>query len=97
MVTFPTITSFMVKKFQICISFLSSSRKQCLPVCYLLFYMVETTFSNLLNYTDFVHKISHIKPSKYDSTFGTQISICLKKSLGMRGRGDEVVDRNKHF
>ncbi len=38
----------------------------------------------LLNYTDFAHKILHIKPSKYDSTFGNKISKCLKKSWGMR-------------
>ena len=46
----------------------------------------------LLNYTDFVHKISHTKPSKYDSTSGTKISICLKKNWG-----DVAVDRNKHL
>ncbi len=51
---------------------------------------MKTTFSNfqmffffwfLLNYTDFVLKISHTKPSKYDSTFGTKISICLLRLL----------------
>ncbi len=63
----------------------------------------ETTFSNFLEfffsfffryflkYTDYAHKISHAKPFKYDSTFGTKILICLKKV------GDEAVDRNKHF
>ncbi len=53
---------------------------------------METMFSNfqevfrwfLQNYTDFGHKISHIKPSKYDSTFGIKISIYLKKVRGMR-------------
>ncbi len=48
--------------------------------------------SFLLNYTDFVHKISHIKPSKYDSTFDTKISIMFEKMLV-----DEAVDRNKHL
>ncbi len=55
--------------------------------------MVETTFISfqagfspiVLNYTDFAHKISHTKPSKYDSTSGNKISICLKKKIwGMR-------------
>ncbi len=64
---------------------------QCL--CYLLFYkwwkphflISKRIFCwFLLNYTDFAHKIWHIKPSKYDSTFGTKISICLKKVRGMR-------------
>ena len=53
--------------------------------------MGETTFSNfqevfhwfLQNYTNFAHEISHIKPSKYDSTFGTKISM-FEKSWGMR-------------
>ncbi len=57
--------------------------------------MVETTFLIskqvfrwfLLNYTDYAHNISHTKPSKYDWTSGTEISICLKKKLG-----DEAVD-----
>ncbi len=46
----------------------------------------------LLNYTDFAHKISHIKPSKYDSIIsGTNIQMFEKKL------GDEAVDRNKHL
>ncbi len=85
MVTFPT------KTLQICISFVSNLGKQCL--CYLLFYkwwkphfLISKRVFNwfFLNYTDFAHKISHIKPSKDDSTFGTKISICLKKVGGMR-------------
>ena len=63
--------------------------------------MVETTFSYfqegfswfLLSYTDFAHKISHKKPSKYDSTFGTKISIMFEKSWGNKA----VVDQNKHL
>ncbi len=57
--------------------------------------MVETTLISkrvfrcfLLNYTDFAHEISHIKPSKYNSTFGIKISICLKKAGGW-GYGSE--------
>ncbi len=55
--------------------------------------MVETTFINFQSgfslispnvCTDFAHKISYTKPSKYDSTSGTKISICLKKFGGMR-------------
>ena len=42
----------------------------------------------LLNYTDFVHKISHTKPSKYDSTSGTKISIIMfEKNWGGGGWG----------
>ncbi len=91
MVTFPTITSSMVEKLQICISFLSNLRKQCL--CYLLFHKWwKTRFLIskrvfrwfLCNYTDFARKISHMKPSKYDSTSGTKIFIPLKKGWGMR-------------
>ncbi len=91
MVTFPANTSPFVKKLQICISFVSNLRKQCL--CYLLFYkwwkqhflISKRVFRwFLLNYTGFAHKIAHTKPSKYDSTFGTKISICLKKVGGMR-------------
>ncbi len=69
---------------------------------FIVFKMVETTFSNfregfsliwfLPNYKEFAHETSHIQPSKYDSTFGTKISICLKK-IG----GDEAVYRNKHL
>ena len=36
-----------------------------------------------------MHQISHIRPAKYDSNFGTKISIMLKKKLG-----DEAVDQN---
>ena len=70
-------------------SFESNNRKQCL--CYLLYYkMVETRFLIskkvfhwfLSNYTEFVHE-TFIQPSKYDSTSGPKISICLKK-WGMR-------------
>ena len=91
MATFPTNISSTVKKLQICISFVSNLRKQCL--CYLLFYkwwkprllISKPVFRwFLLNYTDFAHKISHTKPSKYDSTSGTKIPKCLKKSLRMR-------------
>ena len=91
MVTFPTNTSSMLKKLQLCISFVSNWRKQRL--CYLLFYkwwkprllISKKVFRwFLLNYTDFAHKITHVKPSKYDSTFGTKIAICLKKVGGMR-------------
>ncbi len=91
MVTFPTNISTMVKTLQICISFVSNLRKQYL--CYLLFYkwwkprflISKRVFRWFLpNYTDFAHTISHMKPSKYDSTFGTKISICLKKVVGMR-------------
>ncbi len=97
MVTFPTKTSSMVKKLQICYSFVISLKKQCL--CYLFykwwkphFLISKRVFRRfLLNYTDFAHKLSHIKPSKYDSTFSTKISICLKKV------GDEAVDWNKHL
>ncbi len=84
MVTIQKIANFF--------SFESNTRKQCLY--YLLFYkMVETTFSNFLEglslispklYTEFVHESLHIQPSKYDSTSGTKISICLKKVGGMR-------------
>ncbi len=42
----------------------------------------------LLNYTDFALKISRIKPSKYDSTFGTKVCVCLKK-VGRWGCGSE--------
>ena len=38
----------------------------------------------LLNYTDFAKKKSQIKPSTYDSTFDTKVSVCLKKRWGMR-------------
>ncbi len=38
-----------------------------------------------------MHTILHKKPSKYKSTFGTKISICLKK-LGV-----EAVDLNKYL
>ena len=56
--------------------------------------MVETTFSNFregfhsfrLNYREFVHEL-HTKPSKYDSTSGTRISMFEKLW------GDEAVDR----
>ncbi len=91
MVTFPTKTSSMVKKLQMCISFVSNLRKECL--CYLLFYkwwkprflISKRVFRwFLLNYFEFAHQISHTRPSKYDSTFGTNISICLKKVGGMR-------------
>ncbi len=84
MVTFPTKTSSHGEKLQICISFVSNLRKQCL--CYLLFYkwweprflISKRVFRWFLrNYTDFAHKISHIKPSKYGSTFGTKISMRL--------------------
>ena len=95
MVTFRTKISSMVKKLQICNSLVSNLRKHCL--CYLLFYnwwKPCLLFSKrvfrcfLLNYTDFAHEISHTKPSKYDSTFGTKISICLKK-VGGWGCGSE--------
>ncbi len=95
MVTFPTKTSSMVKKLQQCISFVSNWRKQCL--CYLLFYKWwKPRFLNskrvfrwfLLNYIKFARQISLIRPSKYDSTFGTKISICLKK-VGGWGCGSE--------
>ncbi len=91
MATFPANISSAVKKLQICISFGSNLRKQCL--CYLLFYkwwkprlLISRSVFRwfLLNYTDFAHKISHTKPSKYDPTSGTKISICLKKFGGMR-------------
>ncbi len=91
MVTFPTKTSSLVKKLQICISFVSNLRKECLR--YLLFYkwwkprflISKRVFGwFLLNYIEFAHQISHIRSSKYDSTFGTKISICLKKVGGMR-------------
>ena len=91
MVTFHSKTSSIMKNLQIYISFVSILKKQCL--CYLLFYKWWPRFLIskrvfrwfLLNYiTDFAHKISHIKPSKYDSSFGTKISICLKKVGGMR-------------
>ena len=36
----------------------------------------------LLNYTEFLHETSHIMPSKYDSTSGTNISVSLKISGG---------------
>ncbi len=73
----------------------SNLRKQCL--CYLLFYkwwkpcflISKRVFRWFLqNYTDFAHEISHMKPSKYYSTFGTKISICLKK-VGGWGCGSE--------
>ncbi len=75
---------------QICISFASNLRKQCL--CYLLFYkwwkprllITEQVFRRfLLNYADLAYNISHTKPSKYDSTSGTKLRI-LKKVGGMR-------------
>ncbi len=95
MVTFPTKTSSMVEKLQICISFARNLRKQCLG--YLLFYkwwkprflISKRGFRwFLLNYIESAHQISHIRPSKYDSTFGTKISICLKK-IGGWGCGSE--------
>ncbi len=42
----------------------------------------------LLNNTGFMHETSHIKPSKYDSAFGTKISLWLKKIMGW-GCGSE--------
>ncbi len=97
MTTFPTNISFTVKKWQICISFASNNylRKQCL--CYLLCYkwwkpcllISKPVFRwFLLNYTDFANKISYTNPSKYDSTSGTKISICLNK-VGGWGCGSE--------
>ncbi len=91
MVTFQTNTSSTVKKLQISISFESNYRKQYL--CYLLFLkwwkprflISERVFHWFLrNYKEFAHETSHIQPSKYDSTSGTKISICLKKIEGMR-------------
>ncbi len=85
MATFPTNISSMVKKLQICISFVSNLRKQCL--CYLLFYKLwkpcllisKQVFRRFfLNYTDFANKIS-----KYDSTSGIK-SLYVWKRLGMR-------------
>ncbi len=79
-------------------------RKQCL--CYLLFYkMVETHFLIISqrvfhwfypNYREFVHETSHIQPSKYDSTSGTKISICLKK-IGGWGCGSEQAPLTKLY
>ncbi len=37
----------------------------------------------LVNYKEFVHETVLTKPSKYDSTSGTKISICLKIFGGM--------------
>ncbi len=62
--------------------------------------MVEITFSHFQeglslitpNYNEFVHETSHIKPSKYDSTSVTTISICLKTNWE-----DKVVNWNKHL
>ncbi len=91
MVTFHTTTSSIVKKLQISISFENNYRKQCL--CYLLilkwwkprFLISERVFHRFLpNYKEFAHETSHTQPSKYDSTSGTNISICLKKIGGMR-------------
>ncbi len=58
---------------------------------------METTFSNyqvqrrfcwfFLNCSDFMHQISHTKPSKCDSIFGTKISVCLKIKIGGWGCG----------
>ncbi len=76
--------------------------KQCL--CYLLFYkwwkprflISKRVFRwFLLNYIDFVHKISHIKPSKYDSSFFTKISISLKKVWGW-GCGSEQALKSSY-
>ena len=58
--------------------------------------MVETTFLIsesvfhwfLPIYKEFAHETSHIQFSKYDSTSGTKISICLKK-FGGWGCGSE--------
>ncbi len=88
-VTFPTKISSKVKKLQLLDQFTENN----MYVSY-SFVNVETTFSNfqegihqfVLNYTDFA--TSHIKPSKYDSTSGTKISICLKK-IGGWGCGSE--------
>ncbi len=100
MVTFRTNTSSTVKKLQISISFESNYRKQCL--CYLLFLkwwkprflISERVFHRFLpNYKEFAHETSHTQPSKYDSTFGTKISICLKKSGGW-GCGSEQAPLN---
>ncbi len=91
MVTFQTNTSTTVKKLQISISFESNYRKQCL--CCLLFLkwwkprflISERIFHWFLpNYNEFAHETSHTQLSKYDSTSGTKISICLKKIGGMR-------------
>ncbi len=94
MVPFPTSTSTMVKKLQICISFVSNFNKKTILILFYKWWKPRFVISKrvfrwfLLNYTDFAHKISHIKPSKYDSTFGTKISICLKK-MGGWGCGSE--------
>ncbi len=88
---FKTNTSSTVKKLQISISFESYYRKLCL--CYLLFlkwwkprFLISKTVFHwfLPNYKEFVHETSHIESSKYDSTSGTKIFICLKKFWGMR-------------
>ena len=99
MVTFPTKTSIHREKianmYLICKKF-----EKTMFMLLIVFKMVETTFSNLqegfslispIIYIEFAHQISHIRHSKYVSTFGTKISVCLKKV------GDEAVDRNKHI
>ncbi len=79
MVTFPTKTSSINgEKLQTYISFVSKLGKQCL--CYLLFYK-WWKLCFLISKRD---ETSHIKLPKYDSLFGTKISICLKKVGGMR-------------
>ncbi len=98
MVIFPTNASSMLKKLQLCISFVTIGENNVyVTYCFInggnhVYNFQEVFRWFFLIYTDFAHKISHIKPSKYDSTFGTKIAICLKK-VG----GDEAVDRNKNI
>ena len=75
--------------------FVSCWQATVLKLLYVLLNVV-TTFSNfqeefLINYTDYAHATSYIKPSKHDPYFDAKISVSLKKF------GDEAVDWNKHF
>ncbi len=95
MVTFQPNTLSTVKKLEISISFESNYRKQRL--LFIVFKMVETTFSNYREGFSLVFpKLQRLRMKlhtyKYDSTSGTKISICFIKNWG-----DEAVDRNKHL
>ena len=79
-----------VKNLDLYILFGSNEENPCL--CCILFYiLVVTTFRIfkqhfhwfLPNYMEFSHPISPRTSEKYDSTFGTKITVCLKKFWGM--------------
>ena len=97
-VTFHTNISSMVKKSKF-VSLLPVIRENNVYFYLLqwLFYkIVETRFlisemvfhRFIVNYTDFVHETSHVKPSKYDLTSGTKAPYVWKNRRG-RGSGSE--------